>query len=72
MLNVLRENLLRKPDQYLDEMMLFLWDEYQVMESASIVSGPFGVLNLAPNVRREPKPPDSHIVHQAKKPYSQH
>ena len=38
MLNVLREDLLRKPDQYLDEMMLFLWDEYQVMVSPSTIS----------------------------------
>jgi transposase len=26
MLNALREHLLEKPDQYLDEMVLYLWD----------------------------------------------
>jgi transposase len=38
MLEALREHLLEKPDQYLDEMMLFLWDEFKVYVTTSTVS----------------------------------
>jgi hypothetical protein len=29
MLDALREHLIEKPDQYLDEMAVFLWDEFE-------------------------------------------
>lgn len=38
MLDALREHLLGKPDRYLDEMVLFLWDEFEVSVSTSAVS----------------------------------
>jgi hypothetical protein len=38
MLDALREHLLGKPDRYLDEMVLFLWDEFKVSISTSAVS----------------------------------
>ena len=38
MLDALLEHLLEKPDQYLDEMILFLLDEFEVSVSASAVS----------------------------------
>lgn len=37
MLDALREHLLEKPDQYLDEMVVFLWDEFEVSVSTSAV-----------------------------------
>jgi transposase len=38
MLEALREHLLEKPDQYLDELALFLLDEFRVSVSTSAVS----------------------------------
>jgi transposase len=35
MRDALCEDLLRKPDQYLDELVLFLWDEFEVLVSTS-------------------------------------
>lgn len=38
MLEALREHLLEKPDQYLDEMAVFLWDEFEMLVSISTIS----------------------------------
>jgi hypothetical protein len=38
MRHALCEHLLEKPGQYLDEMVLFLWDEFEVSVSTSAVS----------------------------------
>jgi transposase len=38
MLDALREHLLEKPDQYLDEMAVFLWDEFEVPVTTSTIS----------------------------------
>ena len=38
MIDALREHLLEKPDQYLDEMALFLWDEFEVRVTTSTIS----------------------------------
>jgi hypothetical protein len=38
MLNALCEHLLEKPDLYLDEMVVFLWDEFEVLVTTSMVS----------------------------------
>ena len=38
MLDALCEHLLEKPNQYLDEMVVFLWDEFRVSVSSSAVS----------------------------------
>jgi transposase len=38
MRDALCEDLLRKPDQYLDELVLFLWDEFEVLVSISTIS----------------------------------
>ena len=37
MLSALLENLVEKPDLYLDEMMVFLWDEFQHLVMTSSV-----------------------------------
>lgn len=38
MLDALREHLLEKPDLYLDEMAVFLWDEFSILvTTASII-----------------------------------
>jgi hypothetical protein len=31
MLEVLKEHLLEKPELYLEEMVVFLWDEFEVL-----------------------------------------
>jgi hypothetical protein len=38
MLDALCEHLLERPDQYLDEMVVFLWDEFAVLVTKSSVS----------------------------------
>lgn len=38
MLQVLSEHLLEKPDQYLDKMVVFLWDEFEILVSQSTIS----------------------------------
>jgi transposase len=38
MLEALREHLLEKPDQYLDEMAVFLWDEFDALVATSTIS----------------------------------
>jgi hypothetical protein len=38
MLDALREHLLEKPDRYLDELAVFLWDEFEAMVITSIIS----------------------------------
>jgi hypothetical protein len=38
MLNALREFLLEKPDRYLDELAVFLWDEFQAAVIPSTIS----------------------------------
>jgi transposase len=38
MIEALREHLLERPDQYLDEMAVFLWDEFEVLASLSTIS----------------------------------
>jgi transposase len=38
MLEALREHLLEKPEQYLDEMVIFLWDEFEALVTTSTVS----------------------------------
>ena len=38
MLEALREHLFEKPDQYLDEMVVFLWDEFGVLLTVSTIS----------------------------------
>ncbi len=37
-LEALRERLLEKPDLYLDEMVVFLWDESKVFTTTSSIS----------------------------------
>lgn len=50
-LDTLREYLLGKPDLYLDEMMVFLWDGFEVLVTKS--SNSRGCLQLA-GQRRQP------------------
>jgi transposase len=38
MLEALREHLLEKPDRYLDELAVFLWDEFEAMVTTSTIS----------------------------------
>jgi hypothetical protein len=38
MLDALREHLIEKPDQYLDEMAVFLWDEFEAQVATSNIS----------------------------------
>jgi hypothetical protein len=38
MLDVLREHLLERPDQYLGEMAVFLWDEPEALVTTSTIS----------------------------------
>jgi transposase len=38
MLQALQEHLLEKPGLYLDEMALFLWDEFEVLVTAMSIS----------------------------------
>jgi hypothetical protein len=38
MLDVLRQHLLEKPDRYLDEMAVFLWDEFGTLIPTSTIS----------------------------------
>jgi transposase len=38
MLDALREHLLERPDRYLDEMAVFLWDEFEVLPALSTIS----------------------------------
>jgi transposase len=38
MLEALREYLLEKPDQYLNEMVVFLWDKFEALVTTSTVS----------------------------------
>jgi transposase len=38
MLDTLREYLLEKPDLYLNEMAVFLWDEFEVLVTKSSIS----------------------------------
>ena len=38
MVTALCDHLLEKPDQYLDEMVVFLWDEYETMVDPSTIS----------------------------------
>lgn len=38
MLDALLEHLLEKPDQYLNEMVVFLWDEFEVLVTTSTIS----------------------------------
>lgn len=45
MLEALREHLLEKPDKYLDEMVIFLWDEFRILVAASTVSRALKLMN---------------------------
>jgi hypothetical protein len=38
MLDALRERLIEKPDMYLDEMIVFLWDDFRILVSPLTVS----------------------------------
>ena len=38
MLDALCDHLLEKPDQYIDEMVVFLWDEFEVLVTTSTLS----------------------------------
>jgi transposase len=38
MLGALREHLIEKPGQYLDELVVFLWDEFEVLVSIATIS----------------------------------
>jgi len=38
MLKALREHLLEKPELYLDEMVVFLWDEFEVLVTTATIS----------------------------------
>jgi hypothetical protein len=38
MREVLREHLLEKPGQYLDELAVFLWDEFEVLVTNATIS----------------------------------
>ena len=56
MLDVLREHLLEKPELYLEEMAVFLWDEFDVLVSPSSISGALRSINwLKKTARRVAK-----------------
>jgi hypothetical protein len=38
MLDALHEHLLERPDRYLDEIAVFLWDEFEVLPALSTIS----------------------------------
>jgi hypothetical protein len=38
MLEVLREHLLEKPGQYLDELTVFLWNKFEVLVTNATIS----------------------------------
>jgi len=52
MLQALKEHLLEKPGLYLDEMVLFLWDEFQVVVTAMSISRALKSINWSKKVAR--------------------
>ena len=48
MLDALREHLLEKPDIYLDEMVVFLWDEFEALVTTSTISRALASIKWSP------------------------
>lgn len=54
-LDTLREYLLGKPELYLDEMAVFLWDEFEVLVTAPTISRTFASIGWSKKtIRRKP------------------
>jgi hypothetical protein len=47
MLKALCEHLLEKPELYLEEMVVFLWDEFDVLASTSSITGKVDEISFA-------------------------
>jgi transposase len=52
MLQALQEHFLEKPGLYLDEMALFLWDEFEVLVTAMSISRPLKSIGWSKKVAR--------------------
>jgi transposase len=52
MLEVLKEHLLEKPELYLEEMVVFLWDEFDVLVSPSSISRALRSINWSKKTAR--------------------
>lgn len=55
MLKALREHLLEKPELYLDEMVVFLWDEFEVLVMMATISRALAAIGWSKTARRVPK-----------------
>jgi transposase len=53
MLEALREHLLEKPGLYLDEMMVFLWDEFEVLVTKFSISRALASIKWSKKVARQ-------------------
>ena len=53
MLDALREKLLEKPGMYQDEMVVFLWDEFDILVNASAVSRALASIGWSKKVTRQ-------------------
>jgi transposase len=53
MLDALREKLLEKPGMYQDEMLVFLWDEFDILVNASAVSRALASIGWSKKVTRQ-------------------
>ena len=52
MLQALQQHLLEKPGLYLDEMVVFLWDEFEVIVTAMSISRALGSIGWPNKVAR--------------------
>lgn len=52
MLEVLKEHLLEKPELYLEEMAVFLWDEFEILVSLSSISRALRSINWSKKTAR--------------------
>ena len=52
MLQALRQHLLEKPGLYLDEMVVFLWDEFEIIVTAMSISRALGSIGWPKKVAR--------------------
>lgn len=52
MLEVLKEHLFEKPELYLEEMVVFLWDEFDVLVSPSSISKALRSINWCKKTAR--------------------
>jgi hypothetical protein len=52
MLDALREHLLEKPDLYLDEMVAFLWDDFEAPVTMSTISRALASIKWSKKVAR--------------------